>query len=415
MKYLRNLLSPLSVFWVLFVGLVGIISWAFIFEIDKSITLPGSVRPLNASSGIQTLSGGRIKSFSLETGMKIHQGDLVATFDFSEQTQKLAELSKQMMSMSIARDRLIAALDGKPAFLYRDEYDREFYEIQNKIFSVELEASKREKRVIRVQIENFYEQMRVLLEQIEASDTEVGLNEKKYVLVSRLFEKGFEGEIALLEAQQELDRAKLRTGELEGQYTQLQGEVATLQEKIVQVDNSSDRKLASELFKIGVQIEQLTSEKNILEAQIRKQNLISSGSGRITKVNVDSVGQVVEPGFTLAEYVSLDSEMAFEMRISPQHIKDIEIGQKGKIVLSNMDTRSGERLEGKVIEVDGDVTILEDGSRFYGGVVKLNKQDSKILVPGVDGTVAINIGKRTVANYFLDPIFDVLASAMNEK
>lgn len=415
MKCSRNLLSPLGIFWVLFVGLVSLTVWTFVFEIDKSIGLSGSVRPLNASSGIQTLSGGRIKSFVLETGMTIQQGDLVATFDFSEQTQKLAELTKQMSSLSVLRDRLIAALDGAPTFVYKDNYNQEFYEIQKKIFSVELEASDREKRAIGAQIDSLYAQMRVLSDQITASKAEVSLNDKKTILVSRLFEKGFEGEIALLEAQQELDRAKLRTGELESQYLQLAAEIGTLQEKIIQVDNSFARKLAAELYQVGMQIEQLTSEKNILEAQIRKQNLISSADGRITKVNIESVGQVVDPGFTLAEYVPSDTEMAFEIMISPQHINDIQIGQVGKVVLSNMDTRSGERLEGRVVAVDGDVTIIEDGTRFYSGVVALSAKDSDVLVPGVDGTVAINVGKRTIASYFLEPILHAVAGAMSEK
>lgn len=415
MKFSKSLLNPLGVFWVLFLMIASLIIWAFYFEIDKSITLTGNVRPVQDSSGIQTINGGRIKSYQLETGMRINKGDLVATFDYTEQTQKLAELSKQINSLRVVSDRLVAGLDKKKNFDYRREYDRQFYDIQKKIFTAELEASRREKRGIIVQIENLKAQVQMLTKQLTASEAEIELNAKKKHLVSQLFEKEFEGEIAFLEAQQEYDQSKLRNGELKSQRLQLAGEIETLQEKIVQVDNNFDRKIAAELFQISMQIEEIDSERNVLKAQIRKQNLISSENGRVTKVNVDNVGQVVEPGFTLAEFVSLDTDMAFEVMISPQYIKDISPGQFGKVVLSNMNTREGDSLYGRVFEIDGDVTVLENGDRFYRGVVFLDVQDSTILIPGVDGSVAVNLGKRTVANYFLEPILSAVSKALTEK
>lgn len=415
MKFSKSLLSPIAVFWVLIVFIITLTWWSFVFEIDKSITLQGSVRPLKESSGIQTINGGRIKSFDLVTGQNIQQGDVIATFDFSEQNQRTEELRKQIQSLQIAKDRLFAGLDGEKVFTELPGYNAQNYEIQNKIFVAQLGASEREKEAVRIQIDNLAEQRRVLEEQAIANDAAVRLAAKKTTLVKTLFEKGYEGEIAFLSAQQEYDAAVVLGKELRSKQLQIDGEVNLLTQNIVQIDSSYSNQLANELFQVSMQIEQIASELNVLDAQINKQNLISPASGRVTKINVDSLGQVVEPGFVLAEYVPIDTDMALEIRISPQNINDIELGQTGRVVLSNMDVRSDDKIDATIIEIDGDVTMLEDGYRFYSGLAKFNTQKSVYLIPGVDGSIAINVGVRTVANYFLEPIIETMTKAMREK
>lgn len=389
--------------------------WAFVFEIDKSITLQGSVRPLKASSGIQTINGGRIASFNLVTGQMIDKGEVLATFDFSEQFQRAAELKKQISSLNIAKERLIAGLDGLPTFEMQVGYDAGHYAIQNKIFEAQRDAVRREKDALLIQIANLVEQQSVIKKQKQANEAAILLAQKKLSLVRQLFDKGFEGEIALLTAQQELEAARLTGSDLSSKVLQLNSEIALLRQNIIQIDTQSANQLANELFQISMQVEQLASEFNILDAQLTKQKLVSQVSGRITKVNVDDLGQVVEPGFVLAEYVPLNTEMAFELRINPQHINDINSGQSGQVVLSNMDVRSGEHIKGTVFEIDGDVTLLDSGERFYSGVAKISEQESERLIPGVDGSIAVNVGVRTVANYFLEPIIETMSSAMSEK
>ncbi|NRQ01165.1 HlyD family efflux transporter periplasmic adaptor subunit [Marinobacterium sp. xm-d-530] len=415
MKFLKSLLSPLGVFWVLVGLLVTLTWWAFVFEIDKSITLPGNVRPLKASSGIQTINGGRIKSFDLVTGQMIKAGDVIATFDFSEQNQKAQELLKQKASLSIAKDRLVAGLDKATHFVFKDGYDAYHFDIQRKIFDAQLEANMREKSSVSIQIENLKEQQKVLEEQLRANKAAADLAAKKVRLVKELFERGFEGEIAYLTALQELDATRVSGQELNSKTLQIEREQELLNQKIVQIDTQFSNQLANELFQVSMQVEQISSELNVLNAQVTKQNLVSPASGRVTKINVDSLGQVVEPGFVLAEYVPLDTEMAFEMRINPQNINDIQPAQSGKIVLSNMDVRGGDKLEGVVFEIDGDVTVTKDGMRYYSAIAKIVDQKNSHLIPGVDGTIAINVGVRTIANYFLEPIIETMSNAMREK
>ena len=415
MKFLKNSRSPLLVFWVLFALLSSAAAWSFIFDLDKSIILKGSIRPLNASFDVQTISGGRVVSFDLKVGQLLEKGQVIAEFDYSDQIQKAAEIEKRISSLTVVRDRLLAALEGSAKFKKKDEYQEENYNVQFRIHTAQMEAKKREESSLEIQIKSLTDRVSSLMVGIESLEKGISLAEKKVKLYEALFQKGYEGEIAYLSVLGELDAARERKRTANDEIFELISEINLLNHQKIQIDTTFTNNIANELFRANSEIEQLNSELSVLTVQALKQRLLATESGRITKVNIDSEGQVVEPGFSLVEYVPLGAEMAFAFEVSPQYINDLRIDQEGQISLSNMDTRSGDKLLGSILEIEGDITQNEAGERYYAGNAIIYNQKSPYLIPGVDGTISINVGKRKVADYFLEPIFEALSTTMREK
>ena len=93
------------------------------------------------------------------------------------------------------------------------------------------------------------------------------------------------------------------------------------------------------------------------------------------------------------------------------------MGQLAKVTLSTMDARYDEPIEGKLIDVDPDATTNDDGSRFFGATIEFPMEilqgDIEIL-PGVSGIASLIAGKRSVLEYFLEPIFQSLQGSLSE-
>ena len=80
-----------------------------------------------------------------------------------------------------------------------------------------------------------------------------------------------------------------------------------------------------------------------------------------------------------------------------------------------MDTRQVVPIEASVISIDPDATQEEDGSRHYSAILGISEAPSDTdLVPGITGSGAILLGKRTVFMYFLEPLWQAMEGALSE-
>ena len=128
----------------------------------------------------------------------------------------------------------------------------------------------------------------------------------------------------------------------------------------------------------------------------------------------ENIGQVLQPGTTLVEIIPTNSENVFYIELPVSSISEVSIGQLGKISLANMDARKAEKLSGKLKQLDGDVTVAEDGRKYYSGVIEVDDTTSPFLVPGVAGEISLSLGKRSVFVYIFDPIIDVIKNSLRE-
>ena len=84
----------------------------------------------------------------------------------------------------------------------------------------------------------------------------------------------------------------------------------------------------------------------------------------------------------------------------------MRVGQTAKVMLSNMDARVDPPLSAFVANVEANSRTEENGERFFFAEIEFDDLAPKnLLRPGVDGTAGILLGKRSVVEYVLDPIF----------
>jgi len=164
------------------------------------------------------------------------------------------------------------------------------------------------------------------------------------------------------------------------------------------------------------------------EDRVRRTELRSPVYGIINKLNVTTVGAVIQPGANLMDIVPLDDTLLVEARLKPQDIAFIRPGQDAVVKLTAYDSSVFGSLKGKVERISAD-TIIEEKSKsgdekpesFYRVVVRTDKnylgtQENPLpIIPGMVATVEVLTGKKSVLDYLVKPARLLADEAFRER
>jgi len=163
------------------------------------------------------------------------------------------------------------------------------------------------------------------------------------------------------------------------------------------------------------------------EDRVRRTELRSPVYGIVNKINVTTVGAVVQPGANLMDIVPLDDTLLVEGRLRPQDIAFIRPGQDAVVKLTAYDSSVFGSLKGKVERISAD-TIIDDKSKmgdkpesFYRVIVRTDKnylgtQEHPLpIIPGMVATVEVLTGKKSVLDYLVKPARMLADEALRER
>jgi adhesin transport system membrane fusion protein len=212
---------------------------------------------------------------------------------------------------------------------------------------------------------------------------------------------------------------------LDRQATEMRGQLAESQSKIANITASFRSQADEDLAKSRGDLAVL--DENIKSAQdrVRRTDLRSPVHGIVNKLNVTTIGAVVQPGANLMDIIPLDDSLLVEGRIRPQDIAFIRPYQDAVVKISAYDSSVYGSLKGKVERISAD-TIVDDKEKterpetFYRVMVRTEKNhlgtEEKPLpiIPGMVATVEILTGEKSVLDYLLKPARTLRDEALRE-
>ena len=80
-----------------------------------------------------------------------------------------------------------------------------------------------------------------------------------------------------------------------------------------------------------------------------------------------------------------------------------------------MDTRTEPPIIGYVANVEKNSRVDDTFGRYFQVEIQFSESErSEVIVPGVDGSASILLGKRSVLEYILEPIFTSFRGVLSE-
>ena len=133
--------------------------------------------------------------------------------------------------------------------------------------------------------------------------------------------------------------------------------------------------------------------------------------GVINRLNYTTANAYVSTGDTLLEIVPTGSELIVETKIDPKDIGEIVTGQEVKISLTAYNPTKYGRIDGKVTSISADaLNDQKTGEEFYQVEVSIDGNlyepdgSEVVILPGMVASIDVLSGKRTILDYFWQPI-----------
>jgi protease secretion system membrane fusion protein len=129
----------------------------------------------------------------------------------------------------------------------------------------------------------------------------------------------------------------------------------------------------------------------------------------------------VKPGERILDIVPQGDELIVEARVAPQYIDRIHAGLPADVHFDAYTSRARQPvIAGKVLLVSADaIADARTGAQFYAMRVavpasELKKLGSLQLQPGMQGTVMVKTGERSLLVYLTRPLLRRFTAALGE-
>ena len=158
-----------------------------------------------------------------------------------------------------------------------------------------------------------------------------------------------------------------------------------------------------------------------LEDKLLRTSVVAPMDGVVNRIIISTSGGVVKPGSPILEMIPVNDELILEVEVAPTDIAYVIKDQKAVVLLSAFDFAVYGSLEGVVMNVSADTITKDDGSTWYiclisipsDGVTTMSRKLD--LMPGMQATVNIVSGSKTILQYLLQPFTNIKNKAFRER
>lgn len=367
--------------WVTMVGLVVMVVWAGLTEIDQVKRAQGQVIASDRTQVIQAVDGGVLRELRVQEGDEVQAGQLLASFEKTRVRAALDDTQGKVMALRITLARLRAEVYG-----------------QDLVFDPQMKAYK---ALIENQTNLYNRRKTAFTEDIQALRKVRAVLLEENAMITQLQATGDVSQADVL-------RSRRQIADIEAQIT-------TRHNKFFQ-DAQADMTKAQE--DLNVQTEALNDRTQLLE----QTEMTAPSRGLVKNIRVTTLGGVVRAGDIVMELLPTQSGLILEAKVYPADIAFISVGQLANVSLDAFDTTIYGGFRGEVVYVSPD-TLNEETQRgpqpYYRVHVKIGEKDfdgekaQRMEVrPGMTAQVSFVVAKRSVLSYLVNPVSRVLSQAL---
>jgi adhesin transport system membrane fusion protein len=351
---------------------------------------------------VQTLEGGIVGAILVREGEIVREGQPLMRIDDTNFASQLGEVRERRGAMAARVARLEAEVQGRDAPSFpKDILDSvpSAVEAERNLFEARLRKLKQETDVLLQQEKRFTDTLQIL--------------DKELDITRRLHGQKVIPEIEMLR--------------LERQATDMRGQLAEVKSRIANIKTTFRAQAEEDLAKSRGDLAVLEESIKAARDKVARTELRSPVRGIVNKLNVTTIGAVVQPGANVMDIVPLDDTLLVEGRIRPQDIAFIRPDQDAIVKITAYDSQVYGSLKGKVERISADA--LEDpaqkggekGESFYRVIVRTDKnylgtsERPLPIIPGMVATVEVLTGEKSVLDYLLKPARMLREEALRER
>ena len=406
--------SSSSILLLSIITLVAVIMlWAATTELDNVTRGAGKTISEAQNQLVQSSEPGVLKRRYFNEGDFVSKGEVLFDIDPVDAKTQLDQAQKRLGSLRIRSTRLKAEIDGSVP-----NYSSELIEAAPSSVSTEL-------ALFRARLDDLQAQSQILdqrrlqkLNEIQELKIKYQTASNGLALITRqietlepLVKAGLAPETRLITLQREKETAIGQANSAESGQNRIQSALDEIDEQFKAEKQAYITSALTDLSSIESEIAELDARIPALESRVERTTVRSPVDGVINRINYVTEDAYVNTGDVLLELVPTGSDLIVETRIDPKDIAEIVEGQDVKISLTAYDPSRYGRIDGKVLGVSADaLSDTKTGQEYYLVDVSINgilyeKDGAEVtILPGMVASIDVLSGKRTILEYFWQPI-----------
>jgi adhesin transport system membrane fusion protein len=416
--------SGSSVLLLSVVTLIAIIlMWAAVTELDNVVRGSGKTVSEAQNQLVQSSEPGVIRTRYVGEGDFVKKDQLLFDIDPVDAKTQLDQAQKRRSSLKIKAIRLQAEIDGTiPEFtndLVEDSPAAVTTELA--LFRARLEDLSTKSSILeqrRLQKLNEIEELRI---QYTTAQNGLVLIRREIDTIEPLVKSGLAPETRLIALQREEEASLGQANSAESGQKRIEAGLTEIDEQLKAEQQSYITSALTDLSAIEGEIAELAARIPALENRVERTSVRSPVDGVINRVNYVTADAYVSTGDVLLEIVPTGSDLIVETRINPKDIAEIVIGQDVKISLTAYDPSKYGRIDGRVASVSADaLSDNQTGEQYYLVDVSIDGElyeddgSAVTVLPGMVASIDVLSGKRTVLDYFWQPIAKTKDKALRD-
>ena len=409
---------------IVFALLASVSIWSNYAELDSVTRGEGRVISSMQNQSVQAGEGGILLRRYVSENSSVSKGDLLFEIDPIDAASELNQMLQRYTGFEIREMRLRAEIARQmqftvlPALASRAPnvalseeslFAARRLELRGAINVLEQRLARSEQDVIagEVSAESASRMMDLLTAEIE--------------VVEPLVREKIAPATQLLSLQRELEQAR---GQRESARVSIEQASLAIEEIRREIDNARDAyslTALDELTQVVTQKSELNEALPRLKDRVSRTLIRAPMDGIVNTLNFRTSGGYIRTGDVVLELVPTGEALEVEGKIKPQDISRIKNGDEVRIRLSAYDSSKYGHVLGRVDRISPDAVMDKQTGSASHYLIDVLIEDEMIvdgevveLLPGMTASVDVLSGKRTVFEYFWQPIARVNELALRD-
>lgn len=407
-------------------GGFGLLALMALTPIHQVAVAPGEIAPAREISPLEHFRGGTVAEVYVEAMEFVRAGAPIVRLDSTAVDGEIARMETRRAHLELRRNRLTALLSGEP-FAPEQEPRLTEFDLREaaELYAAELADQAAAEAAVSARIAERRAEARSLEVAIESLELELASYREQQTLSRGLFERQLGTRVALLEVDARAAAAASRLAAQVGRRDALRSVVHELQSEAKRDAARRRAGWSTELTSAAGEIAEL--DEVLKDARARADELLitATTNGRILELGAKTAGDVIEPGGLVASIVPADESgapaLVARLRISPDDVGYVAIGDEAKLAVSAFDEESFGEVSGAISRLSPSSLVDREGRSFFQADVPLERTEATVegsvlrLSPGMVVSATLPSGETTALGYLLEPVLTALERAMTER
>lgn len=396
--------------------------WASVAEMKEVARAPGEILPNGYLQLIQHPDGGVVSKIDVQERSLVEAGQVLISLGGGQVKAELLQMQSRFESLRLRAERLLSFADQKaPDFGNVTAETSSLLLGQQQIYKAQIAARDSMLAILDSQIAQRQHRVVQLRQSLEMANEQLVLTNDLSAMREDLAARRLVNRTVLLETRRAKVTALGEIARLTEEIGIVSNELAEIKVRRLDTVNQLQRDAMNEYGSVKAEMSEVAEQIKQLQAKVYRLDIRAPIRGLVHDLHVQTIGQVIQQGVLIMQIVSDKVVVEASVQITSRDIGFVKIGQPVILRVTSFDYARYGNGKGFLKSISASSVVGTDGKPHYKGLVELtnqyvgNEPSNHPMQPGMTVDAEILTGKKTLLQYLIKPLIDVVSTSFYER